>query len=384
MIGCTSARGGFLPALIHHNRQPDNRLPLLWNQAGYGSVGISEALIRIDEFSQSVSDSNQPACVFKTSKDGQSSASLTRLGTRLLSVLPMLGLFDSFHDYSEGPYAFLDACWHAESQFGIDLVVIGLNPAWAALHYARELNWLVDMIRMSARSDWYQRCTSDRIYKSRVRASKINGLVSGLLFQYSRLVLVRVDFGYWEGVREGVTMDRLLADRERLFELRKSHPVFAHLKGYVWAVEEGRTKGPHCHALFIFDGRHVAQDMSMGRCIRELWGREVTQGGGSSWCSNCRKERFDALGIGVIDRADPEACRNAVFFATYLAKDPHHPDQRDDPQYVRMRSPGARIFGTSQVECVSTRTGRPSIYPMAWRPEELQGLRWPVGPGGWA
>jgi hypothetical protein len=333
------------------------------------------ALLAIESFVQLVNESNMPAFRLMKSTNGVSRYRMTLVGKRLFDVLTFIRKFDSNHDYTEMPYAFLHACWSTEEFFNIDLYKLVLDPDVLGQRYAIELNWLVSLIRAYSQSKWFTRGISDRQYESKNRSMTIATLVSALLEMYSRLVLVRIDLSYLPEFRSMVGIDRLMKDREEFFRvIRSKYRSYQHLRGYVWAIEVGKKKGPHCHLLFIFDGTHVREDITIGKHLCNIWAQSVTGGLGSTW--NCNKKRYLTRGIGVIERADPTACMNAVYFATYLAKDPHMAGV-SDPQYVRMKPSGARIFGASQLPENKSARGRPVTKPMLWKPEDLRLLRWP-------
>lgn len=376
MISCKSLRVGVTQSLVSFARLPDPRVGMLWAQAGRQPVSQTQALVQIEAFVDLAVRSQEPAYTLRQNMDGAWVAKETKIGHGLMDVLPLLGLFDSSHDYSEKPYAFLEACWFYEDFSCRDLNLLGANPAWARLYWPQEINWIVERIRHSARQDWFLRGESDRRYESKWRATRIADYVASLLHRFSRLVLVRVDFFYREDIRLGLSIDRLCSDLDQLLIHKDRHPYFQHLKGYVWAIEEGIRKGPHAHMLFIFDGADIRADGTMAEMIRGLWDGPITGGEGKSWSTNLNKNNLAEVGIGMIDRADRDACEKAVRFATYLAKDPHRPDE-DGPQYVRMKPADARIFGVGQLDDSNSRGGRPLINPIPWDISEMQGIRWP-------
>lgn len=378
MIGCNTRRPEIPFPLNEFSRHPDPRLPELWRQTGFSPVGRTQALIEIEKFVDKVVASQQPAYGIKPLQNGRHSVWITPLGERLMQVLPLLGIFDSFHDYSEKPYAFLRSCWSVENWLKVDLTMIGSNPRWGDTRFYEELNILIVSIREMAKSDWFNRCVSDRKYESKRRASEINAYVANLLFDFSKLLLVRVDLYFPEEVHLGLTVDRFYEALYRYLWLISWHPYFRHLKGYVWAVEEGIDKGPHAHFLFLFDGSVLCDDITLANMVRGLWDGEATDWTGTSWNCNLYKDRYDDVGIGMIERSDPDACRKAVYFATYLGKDPHHPDE-DGPQYLRMKPAGAKVFSTGHGPRSEPIGGRPPKKPVLWTPASFSHLRWPNG-----
>lgn len=377
MISCKTRRKGIRFPLQEYHRQSDQNLPVLWKSVGFEPVSQSRALRDIEAFVDSVISSKEPAFVIHDDPALGSGAQITDTGRHLLKVLPLLGLFDSEHDYAEKPYAFLDACWLLENMHGIRLDRVWMNPHANLAGCGEDLNLLVDKIRMSSRQDWFRRGVSDRRYESKERAKRINSYLAYLLYRYSKLLLIRLNFGYAEEIRKGLTIDRLYADLKEFIFLKAFHPFFKHLKGYVWAVEDGKDKGPHIHVLLIFNGSLVREDITIGENIRrELWDQLITAGEGSSYNSNMHKERFAEVGVGMIHRKRAIECANAIFINTYLGKDPHHPDV-EDPQYLRIKPEGVDAFGMGELSAKSSRAGRPPLVQPSWSPSDMVGIRWP-------
>lgn len=376
MISCKSLRNGMSFPLQDYGRQANPNLHGLWAQAGFKPVGQSRALRNIEKFVDKVSRSNEPAFIIDHPASPVMGVQVTAIGSHLLQVLPVLGLFDSYHDYAEKPYAFLDACWLIEGMFGIDLAQVWSNHLVDLSVYADGLNTLVEKIRMSVRQEWYLRAPSDRIYESSLRARKIQRYVAGLLEASSRSMLVRLDFGYSRQARRSLCHDRLFSDLRQFLYLKEWHPLFAHLEGYIWSIEEGRRKGPHVHLLLVFSGSKLRQDIRMGEFLCDLWNDRITGGDGISWNCNSLKDDYAEVGIGMVERWDRPACQRAVFFATYLAKNPHDPEE-DDPQYLRMKPAGLDTFGTGEQRQGNQRLGRPPEHPIPWTRAEMMQDRWP-------
>lgn len=153
MIGCKSNRKGIAFPLVEYRRKANRNLTKLWTKAGFNPIGRSRALLQIEAFVEALSRTHEPAFIIRHDNDRILGVHMTGTGKGLLEVLPLLGLFDSDHDYSEKPYAFLDACWMTENVTGIDLSLVWRSPHALILNYAHELNWLVDKLRMCLTPD---------------------------------------------------------------------------------------------------------------------------------------------------------------------------------------------------------------------------------------
>lgn len=379
MISCLGERLGIDQPLIDYQRTVEPARDMFWRLTGKEPISQTTRLLRIERFVQRVISSESPAFDVTPSVSGATNVKITPIGKALLKQLQHLWFFDSFHDYAEMPYAFFSFCWEAEDRFGIRLSPLAAVGAEASDYHA-ELNWILDRIRLLKNVGFFARGVYDRRYESKQKTSRLVFHVASLLHHYSKLVLLRVDIGYRKDVRHRFGIDDLMAGREALFSLRSTNPCFKHLLGYAWVIEEGRRKGPHCHLLLIFDGSKVRADIKLAIRICELWVDDVSGGYGCAWNSNSKKHEFDHVGIGMIERSDSEACSKAAYFATYLTKDPHIPDQKKDPQFVRMKPHGARVFGTSQDDFTTVKRGRPQVIPTLWQPADFTNYRWPNRP----
>lgn len=376
MISCKTRRQGIEFPLQEYRRHKNPNLPNLWRMVGFKPVSQSRALRNIEEFVDTVVSSTGPAFIVSDGAAPAFSVHQTKIGLELVKVLPLLGLFDSEHAYTEKPYAFLDACWLFENIYQVDFSLAWSDRNLDMYRYADAMNGVVDKIRMSSRQDWFLRGQSDRRYEASCRANKIRNYVSGLLQRRSKLLFVRVDLGYAKFIRKDITIDRLHDDLREFLYLKDWHNLFEHLVGYVWTIEDGFRKGPHAHLLLIYSGSNVRQDITISEMVCRLWENRVTYGIGSSRNCNAKKHEYHEIGIGMIERRDPAACERAVYFATYLAKDPHGPEI-DDPQYVRMKPAGIDTFGTGEQSLDEPDVGRPPIHPKAWAVEDMRGVRWP-------
>lgn len=389
MICCEDLKLGCSCPLFHHKRVSDLQWPATLEGAGIKPIGHTHALIKIEAFVDAVISRLGQAYKILYKKDAAPSVTKNAMADRLFAVLPYLGLFDSYSEYSEMPYVFLQACWNAEREYGVALTSLALNPGWVTANHrhAEMFNWILDQIRTLAKQRWFTRGDSDRSFGSKCRAGTINKFMCGQLQARAKSLLVRFDLYYKPEVQGKVTMERMMEDRRRFFDLRHHHPYFENVVGYIWAVEEAQTKGPHCHILLILDGSKVRGDITIGEMMAGLWKGEITGGEGECWISNKSKHRFERQGIGMIERADREACEAAILYATYLGKDPHGFDEQKEPQYIRMKPAGARTYGTSLDDAQDDRKlGRPVTTKATWVPEDFKGLRWerrfkPTRPG---
>lgn len=326
-------------------------------KGGY-PISQAEALINIEKFVDAVLRSKQPAYTFKGAVRPE--VLITGIGKHLRDVIPLAGMFDDEHDYSEKPTLFLRACWLIERLFNHKLTRMFRRNARANLQYAEAMNWIVDLIRSEAKNDWFRRCIHDRHYETACKGKSLAEYTADVLKYCSKTLIVRLDLGYSGGSSSSVTIKRVFQDKEDLISLMESHKLFEHLTGYGWSVEQGEDKGFHIHMVFFLNGSEVRQDITIGDLIGEkLWREGVTLGRGTFYNCNKHKNKYERLGIGMIHRNSSEECANAIHCTQYLSKS--GPFQERDDQYLRIRPARGRVFGTGQAPDVTARRrGRPA------------------------
>lgn len=280
------------------------------------------------------------------------------LGRRMRRLIRYLGLFDSAHEYSEGPLAFLDACWMLSSIYGDSLAEIALGRQPLSLGQAELLNSIAERIRMSTKEYWYQRGVSDRRWMASRRAGVMEEYTWRLLRYYARVLIVRLDLQYLKEARVYLTIDQAYAHLDHLMYLKDWHPAFWGLVGYAWVIEQGERDGYHLHVVFYFDGSKVCRDIYKGFEIGELWRFEITKGIGYVENCNANKDRYARVGIGMIHRDRQEECENAIMALRYFGK---------DTQPLRMKPWGRREFDHGNPPDEASKRGRPPVMsPGTW------------------
>lgn len=180
-------------------------------------------------------------------------------------------------------------------------------------------------------------------YSENLNKSNLINRLDYLIQNYSSILVVRVDFGY----QHKVPLDQVVSDFER-FKKKLTYTQYGREKLlFVWALEQGESKGFHYHIAILFDGSSrfgaykIASDLGM------FW-KEVTQGNGIYF--NCHGksylaefERRGKTGIGMIYSNFQPQVDNMKDTLGYLA-------QPDKGQHLRVKtSPKMRTFGMSQL-----------------------------------
>lgn len=181
--------------------------------------------------------------------------------------------------------------------------------------------------------------------------------VSELTSHYQRLLVIRVDLCYQIDYKGVVDIKRFNADMNKFRDLiSNKKSCFKHLKGYIWALEQG--EGYHCHFILFYDGSRRQNDYGVAKKIGDKW-IAVTEGRG--YCFNCNTPQYkkkyiytNTLGIGMIYRDQPTQVRNTINTALYLAS------AKKIGQRLKVKLPNMRSFGHG-VYRTSKRRGLPPI-----------------------
>lgn len=345
--------------LIDFNQKADLKM---YNRLKLGDrerPGEAEALIKIERFVTRALRSKELAYDFK--KNG-SEFKETRIGKRLRLIYPLSFLFDSRNFFSGKPSLFLRACLQASSLSGLKLSKAVRDPNAMGIQYAETMNMIVELIRKGATEEWFKRCRRDRRHHQKRNGRKAARYVADVLRYYAKTGIVRLDCGYVGGDSANVSIVQAYSDFHDLIGLLDFHPVFEHLIGYMWSIEQGDDgKGYHMHLVLFFDGSKVCRDIAIGNYIgRELWEKRVSRGRGNFYNCNMHKEKYKYVGIGTIHRDNEAQCRNAVRCLQYLPKGGEFLD-RDD-QYLRIKHLAKmHTFDTGFApEVADNRRGRPA------------------------
>lgn len=204
--------------------------------------------------------------------------------------------------------------------------------------------------------------------KSLERASNKNhksltGYIDSLFLFYSRLLVVRMDFGYKKFMRidysdpDNVPSDlhscysEINANREELIGYMRGAKKEYSMVGYAWKLEYGAAKGYHYHVIFFLDGSKVRQDISIAQRIGEFWNEEITKGDGTNFICNLNKDYYKMCGVGMISHSEIVKINNLKRASVYLTK---------VDRIIHVCTPGrARCFGKGETPRKLKSVGRP-------------------------
>jgi hypothetical protein len=187
-------------------------------------------------------------------------------------------------------------------------------------------------------------------YSAHRNSGELLTLINRLFDHHSRLLVVRIDLNYLEGVGESIPLHLIQMHLNQLIGDRRRYPdLFNGLVGYAWGLEYGAYGGGyHYHLLAFFDGSVRRDDIGIGMSIRDLW-QTITGGLGRCFVSNFDKAKLQStgdLGIGMIHREDDVLRVNLVEkVATYITKRSSEFDiDTSDPELQDFR-----VFGKSRM-----------------------------------
>ena len=147
--------------------------------------------------------------------------------------------------------------------------------------------------------------------------------IKTIIYDYSCVLIVRVDLSYREEYLPEVTFDQFLSDVERLRSyLKDRHGDVQHLLGYGMALEQGQSKGFHIHLYLIYNAARVQQDGYFAMSMIKHW-KEITTEMGTGYNVNNKEKKEEyrvrgLLGVGKIHRNCQHEVDNALMVASYL------------------------------------------------------------------
>lgn len=306
----------------------------------------SDIALQIESLVQAIEETDTPAFRITQSRSGYERVEETRLSRYFAHIKRMVDLFDDRveYSYSEHLHAFREACQDIGLERHPDGPVC-LNERGAAyLDHHQSMNVLTARIRQLTREQWYRRGSGDRRHQAEQQGMEITDYVDAVMSRYSRTMIVRVNLYYRSEAQARLRAEHVFDDLKQMVARHASHPVFEHLIGYIYSVEQGdrhEGRGYHIHAAYFFNGNVVCRDVWKAIEIGELW-EDITRGQGYMESCNHDKDRYgDECGIGLIQRSDRSIRHHVHKAVKYLVK---------DAQHLRLRPEGARCLRTGQLK----------------------------------
>jgi hypothetical protein len=311
--------------------------------------GLSEHLKIAERFVQSLL--SQPDVKFELNKRGRQVVLTPAIWTRQLpSLFKIQELTDPNYQFSEHLKLVQKTLhgWERE---------IFLKPEYSGCH-PEKANWellndALALIRSTAMTSEFKTAVARRNSRARRQFVSARDYISNRFDWYSRLLVLRVDFGYRDCLNgQRISVEQAKKDLKRFFGNSKGKPsLFKTMVGYICRVEYGADKGVHMHVTLFLNGADSKNDPYLAHAMGAYWRDVITKGGGLFFNCNRVKRKYLFCGIGMINHDDVVLRENLLRAVAYLAK---------KDQYLRVAPEHGRVFFRGEIEPVpEKRTGRP-------------------------
>ncbi|WP_417660048.1 hypothetical protein [Pseudidiomarina sp.] len=316
------------------------------NPKFYTYLSQSDIALQIESLVHAIEKNDTPAFRITQSRSGYEHVEKTRLSRYFTHIKQMVDVFDDRveYSYSEHLQVFRDACQDIGLERCIDGPVCWNEKGTAYLDHHHSMNVLTARIRRLTREPWYRRKKGDCRHQAEQQEIRVCEYADAIRERYSRTTLVRINLSYRSEVHARLRVEHVFDDLDRLVAQHERHPVFKHLIGYIYSVEQGDRNdgtGYHIHAAYFFNGNELQGDVNKAIQLGELW-KNITYGQGYMHSCNHNKEQYgDRCGIGRIERGNQAIRPHVHNTVKYLVK---------DAQHLRLRPEGARCLRMGQLK----------------------------------
>lgn len=163
----------------------------------------------------------------------------------------------------------------------------------------------------------YERCAKNN-------SVGMNELVDSIFNKHSKVLVLRVDFGYslryMHSLAGVVCSERVRRDMASFIKDLNKGVLKRGLLGYMWKLEFGPVKQFHYHCMFFLNGSKFQQDIVIAKKLGEHWKNSVTKGDGVYFNCNVDKDAYPYPALGEKLRSDPEGIIAVKKAAEYLVK----------------------------------------------------------------
>lgn len=306
-------------------------------------------LLKIEHFVREVTISNEPAFSLGDVRAGRTRVIKHPLALYFNETTDLYQLYTPEYEYSAHVSLFFQCC------FALDLgKECFLDPLRYTSRQTRQFelfNELISLIRTESRSDRFKSLLRYKDEKPKRRQESAEDFIRKILHKRSRVEVLRIDFSYRYDLAGDITAADAKADLARfLGNRRHKQSLFRNYLGSLWKLEWAPLKGFHFHLLFFFKEINLGQDAHWAFKLISYW-KSITKGKGIGFNCNEKKEQYQRLGIGRLDRSDHAKLK--ILFedvVSYIVK---------SDQFLRaVRFGNDRCFGTS-VPPIKSNAGRP-------------------------
>jgi len=279
-------------------------------------------LFQIDKFVTEVASTNEPGFSVIHNDGKKPTIEQLPLGKHFKRIRGFLRDYLPDYDCSENVNAFYAAC--KELCLFEEYPLTG-KPLFPYPHRnmveAELFNSLITLIRTACRSKEFKAKSHTRVYNATRNFRSTKVYVDRLFKRHSRLMVMRIDFGYRVNHVKDLSIGDAQKHLKHLFNNMRNNKLFAPLLGHIWRRECGKEKGLHFHVVLFYDGSLAHKDEYIASQIGEYWNDRIT--GGKGVYFNCNKDklnRYKRLGIGMIHHAEVQKREHLLEAVQYLTK----------------------------------------------------------------
>lgn len=203
---------------------------------------------------------------------------------------------------------------------------------------------------LSGFKDYIMRELYDWRYQESQNRKNLDNHFKSLIENRSRVLVIFIELKYLKHQRHNVSIyDFHNHMKHFLKTVNKRNACFKGLTGYIWALEQGyKNGGFHCHLVLTYNNSERYSDWHIAKTVGDKW-QEITGGVGTYHSSHDTKskqyfKKDGKLGIGRIQRNDPEQVENAFNVARYLTK------QDKYAQKLKVWIPRMHTFGQGEFD----------------------------------
>lgn len=258
-------------------------------------------LLCIEKLVCDVLDSCEFGYEFIELQPGRSNLRRLPLSKYFLDINDLLEIYSPEYEYSSSVDLFFRCC--SILDIGSEYLVKPLRYTTRGVRQFELFNDLIRCIRVEALSSVYR----DSVYRQREKQERrmrsARKLVSDMLEKRSRFDVIRIDLSYQYEAANNITLQQAKSDLARLFSNRRHKPrLFEKYLGGLWKLEWAPLKGYHFHLLLFF--KDIEKDAYLAQGIIKYWNASITKGKGIGFNCNAKKNEYQRLGIGRIERTD--------------------------------------------------------------------------------
>lgn len=237
----------------------------------------TEILSAIEVFVKQISSNSAPAFIKMPTNVRYRENPNQPLCNSMQRINYFLNAYSSLYIFSPHVEVFFDCCWDMnilryvdDNKFSVE-AVLGIGT-----EKFRQYNELIDLIAIKLESNAFKITLNKRVQNSKKNYASLCLYEQGLFSSYETLMVLRLDFTYYDSQAQYMTLERAKKDLKRFKDnMRSKRRLFLHHVGYIWRLEFGERKGYYFRMIFFFDGLEVSDDVKLAEEIGEYWSKHI-------------------------------------------------------------------------------------------------------------